>query len=317
MRAPKPLEPDARHATFPPCASQGVLAKAEDLERVFGTSDHKAICLVILQKGELQVSEGERKVELDALFRDVVSVLVEKCVNSQTGRPYTHTLLERALRDIHFAVDPTRPAKVQALQAVDRLREEMPIERARMRLQLDVPEACEGEARDLLSSVGAQTEHLGLADGSFRCTFLADPGCFRQMGTRLQEIAPGKGRLEVVAVSVQEADEVSAGAGPGRPGARGGGMGGGGPATRSRHARPARRPRLPRAHPRPAQAPPHASAAPRRRRGRRRAPFPPAGEGGGGRGGGGGGGGRVGHDACGREERGRVHDQRGGGGRGP
>lgn len=52
----------------------------------------------------------------DALFKDVASVLVQKCVNPETNRPYTGTMLERALRDAHFAVDPKRTAKQQALE---------------------------------------------------------------------------------------------------------------------------------------------------------------------------------------------------------
>lgn len=65
----------------------------------------------------MQVSEKERQVELGAYFRDVASIIVEKCVNPNTQRPYTVGLIERGLRDIHFAVDPARPAKQQVLSS--------------------------------------------------------------------------------------------------------------------------------------------------------------------------------------------------------
>ena len=63
----------------------------------------------------MQLSDKEREVELQNLFRDVASILAEKCVNPQSSKPYTITVLERALRDIHFSVDPKRSAKQQAL----------------------------------------------------------------------------------------------------------------------------------------------------------------------------------------------------------
>ena len=63
----------------------------------------------------MQLSDKEREVELQNLFRDVASILAEKCVNPQSSKPYTLTVLERALRDIHFSVDPKRSAKQQAL----------------------------------------------------------------------------------------------------------------------------------------------------------------------------------------------------------
>jgi ribosome maturation protein SDO1 len=55
-------------------------------------------------------------VELDNLFKDVASVLVEKTINPDTQRPYTLTMLERALRDVHFNIDPKKSAKQQALE---------------------------------------------------------------------------------------------------------------------------------------------------------------------------------------------------------
>ena len=44
---------------------QGVQAKTKDLKAVFGTEDHLQCCLFILEKGELQVSDKEREVQLD------------------------------------------------------------------------------------------------------------------------------------------------------------------------------------------------------------------------------------------------------------
>lgn len=37
-------------------------------------------------------------------------------VNPETSRPYTLTMLERALKDIHFNPDPKKSAKQQALE---------------------------------------------------------------------------------------------------------------------------------------------------------------------------------------------------------
>lgn len=51
--------------------------------------------------------------ELEGSFRDVASIILEKCVNPDTNRPYTMGLIQRGLRDIHFAVDPKRSAKQQ------------------------------------------------------------------------------------------------------------------------------------------------------------------------------------------------------------
>lgn len=64
----------------------------------------------------LQVSDKERQLELDSLFKDVASVLSEKCINPDNNKPYTISMLERALKDVHFSVDLHRNAKQQALE---------------------------------------------------------------------------------------------------------------------------------------------------------------------------------------------------------
>ena len=63
-----------------------------------------------------QISDKERELEFTTLFKDVAGVIADKCINPDTQRPYTLSMVERALRDVHFSVDPKRGAKQQALQ---------------------------------------------------------------------------------------------------------------------------------------------------------------------------------------------------------
>lgn len=67
----------------------------------------------ILAKGELQVSEKERTNQLESMFRDIATIVAEKCVNPETKRPYTVGIIERAMKDIHYSVITTRSTKQQ------------------------------------------------------------------------------------------------------------------------------------------------------------------------------------------------------------
>ena len=62
------------------------------------------------------------------------------------------------MKDIHFAVDPKRSAKQQALEALPSLAERFPIARARMRLQVRLPAGCRPELMALLASQAAEVE---------------------------------------------------------------------------------------------------------------------------------------------------------------
>ena len=59
------------------------------------------------------MSEKERQVESTNVAKDVANIVAEKCVNPETNRPYPVTLIEKAMRDLHFAVVPTKSAKQQ------------------------------------------------------------------------------------------------------------------------------------------------------------------------------------------------------------
>ena len=186
----------------------------------------------ILEKGELQVSDKERHAEYETLYRaralqrsgvrhepssdplpwscsqDVVQVLVDKCVNPHTGRPYTSGVLDRALRATHFSVDPTRSAKQQALDALPRLAASFPIARARMRFRLLLPAPCEAALLVLLAGQEHSVESrepCGAAGLSLVVT--VEPGAFRLLDAFTREQCEGQGRMEVLALAVVQEGE--------------------------------------------------------------------------------------------------------------
>jgi ribosome maturation protein SDO1 len=102
--------------------SRGIHARAADLLEAFGTDDSLKCAMVILDKGEFEAGELERAAQYDALFRDIAATVAEKCINPTTRRPYPLAFVEKALRDVHFSVVPTKTAKQQALKAIASLR---------------------------------------------------------------------------------------------------------------------------------------------------------------------------------------------------
>ena len=59
------------------------------------------------------MSERERQAQLESMFRDIATIVADKCVNPETKRPYTVGIIERGMKDIHFSVKPTRSTKQQ------------------------------------------------------------------------------------------------------------------------------------------------------------------------------------------------------------
>lgn len=71
-----------------------------------------------MDKGELQVAGKERESQLSSQFRDIATIVMQKTINPETQRPYTISMIERLMHDIHFAVDPHNSSKKQVISYV-------------------------------------------------------------------------------------------------------------------------------------------------------------------------------------------------------
>jgi len=184
--------------------SKGQTAKKEDLIAAFGIEDQTKICIEILEKGELQVSDKERHQHLDNLFKEIATIVSDKCVNPETKRPYTVTMIEQSMKDAHFSINPTKNAKQQALEVIKLLQSSgtLPIERAEMKIRLDVPikegKKIKEKLHKLIKKV--ETEEINSTSLEIVCTI--DPGKFKELDSLLNAETKGKAQIEVQSFKV-------------------------------------------------------------------------------------------------------------------
>ena len=137
--------------------SQGVVAKKDELQMCFKTSDQEKILLTILKQGEIQVTEKERQAHRKNLFNEIATIVAGKCVDSDTQKPLTVNYVESAMKDLHYNPNPSKPAKVQALEVITLLQDKLPIMRAQMRIQVEIPgkdaKAVADKLRPFLASI--------------------------------------------------------------------------------------------------------------------------------------------------------------------
>ncbi|KAG0464429.1 hypothetical protein HPP92_020498 [Vanilla planifolia] len=179
--------------------SKGVLAKSKELVEAFKTSDQTVICKEILEKGELQVAGKEREMQLSSQFRDIATIVMQKTINPETQRPYTISMIERLMHEIHFAVDPNSSSKKQALEVIKELQERYPIKRVPMRIRFIIPETNLSVLSEKLSIWNANfvLKDLSGVQPSVVCEI--DPALFRDCDVLVRGL---QGRLEILAVSV-------------------------------------------------------------------------------------------------------------------
>ena len=75
--------------------------------------------LKILNKGEVQVSGMERDAQLGNSFREIATIVADKCVNPLTKLPYPVGMIEKAMNDLHFSVNFNKNSKQQVKKNAD------------------------------------------------------------------------------------------------------------------------------------------------------------------------------------------------------
>lgn len=70
-------------------------------------------CVQILDKGELQVSEKERAAATESSVKEIATIVADMCIDPDTKRPYTVTVIEKAMHEAHFSLKANRSAKQQ------------------------------------------------------------------------------------------------------------------------------------------------------------------------------------------------------------
>ncbi|MQL76545.1 hypothetical protein Taro_008928 [Colocasia esculenta] len=184
--------------------SKGVLAKSKDMIAAFGTDDQSKICLEILEKGELQVAGKERESQLSSQFRDIATIVMQKTVNPQTQHPYTISMIERLMHEIHFAVDPSQNSKKQALEVIRELQKHFPIKRSPMRLRLIIPERNTSSLMEKLNIWNANVISKDESANQLYIVCEMEPSFFRDCDSLVRNL---QGRLEILADSVHAEGE--------------------------------------------------------------------------------------------------------------
>lgn len=190
---------------------KGVIAKKAELSKAFNTTDQDKIIEMILEKGEIQVSTEERKLQLDNSFKDIAQIVVEKCINPETGRPLTVGMVEKAMKDIHYSVKAGKNPKQQALEVIKLLKDksDFPIARAPMRMKMILPE---GEVEKVKTELKDEIQKIEREDKSGErreIVILIDPSNFRYVEEAIKKQTNETGSVEVLTLVVHSEGETN------------------------------------------------------------------------------------------------------------
>ncbi|GMM53874.1 guanine nucleotide exchange factor [Maudiozyma humilis] len=181
--------------------SKGLVASKEDLQKCFGTTNVDDIIKLILQKGEIQLSEKERQIMLNKINNEMLTIISAKCINPKSKKRYPPTMIHKALVELKFSPVVGKAAKLQALEAIKLLiaKQIIPIVRARMKVKVAMKINGElAETVEKLKKLFITKEQESETADSWECTGLIDPVSYRDIVTLCDKV----GTLQVLDMAV-------------------------------------------------------------------------------------------------------------------
>lgn len=189
--------------------SKGQVANNDDLMGAFGTTNQDDIIKEMLDKGEIQLNEKERTANLRQKQNEFLNIISTKCINPKSKKRYPPSIIQKALNELKFHVNPNKPAKLQALEAIKLLtaKQLLPIVRAQMKIKVILVnrvkhQVYEPYIKPLLDVIEDESQ----LDKVFEVVSIIDPTNYRVIVDVLQgehaKIKRGEGTVEVLDMAV-------------------------------------------------------------------------------------------------------------------
>lgn len=188
--------------------SKGQVANNEDLLAGFGLTNHDEIILEILDKGEIQLNEKERSANLQQKQNEFLNLISTKCINPRSKKRYPPSMIQKALNQLKFHLNPNKPAKTQALEAIKLLISEqlMPIARAQMKVKVTLLARVQSVFDEHLAPLLDKIEDTSQLDKLFEVIAVIDPSNYKNIVDILQgvgsDLKKGEGSVEVLDMAV-------------------------------------------------------------------------------------------------------------------
>jgi ribosome maturation protein SDO1 len=177
---------------------KGLRASSEKLKLHFGTDDHAKAALEILRRGELNLTQEQRKRLTDEKRKAIIAAISKNFVDPRTMLPHPPTRIDHAMQEARVNIDPFQDSNEQMKTVVESLRTILPLKSEKIRLQVKVAAQYSGQAIGVLKNYGEIIKEDWLADGTLSAIVEIPAGGQPGLLDRLGSTTKGAAQVTVV-----------------------------------------------------------------------------------------------------------------------
>lgn len=120
-------------------AKKGMAASETAIKQIFETNDVEAVAKVIIQKGEIQLTQEYRDRIREEKRKQIISIIHRNGVDPRTHLPHPPQRIENAFIEAKVHVDEFKPVQEQVQEALHKLRPILPIKFEVKELAIKIP----------------------------------------------------------------------------------------------------------------------------------------------------------------------------------
>jgi ribosome maturation protein SDO1 len=179
-------------------ANKGLRASSEKLKAHFGTDDHAKAAQEVLRRGELNLTQEQRKRLTEEKRKAIVAAISKNFVDPRTTLPHPPVRIEQAMQEARVSVDPFQDANEQMKVVIDKLRTILPLKSEKVKFQVKVPAQYSGQAIGVLKNYGEILKEDWMADGTLSAIVEIPAGGQPGLLDRLGSTTKGAAQVTVV-----------------------------------------------------------------------------------------------------------------------
>ena len=179
-------------------ANKGLRASSEKLKLHFGTNDHSKAAVEVLKRGQLNLTQEQRKRLTEEKRRAVVALISKNFVDPRTTLPHPPMRIEQAMLEARVSIDPFQDANEQMKTTVEALRTILPLKSEKVKLQVRVAAHYTGQTIGILKNFGEILKEDWGADGSLSAIVEIPAGGQPGLLDRLGSTTKGAAQVTVV-----------------------------------------------------------------------------------------------------------------------
>ncbi|MDV3293269.1 MAG: ribosome assembly factor SBDS [Nitrososphaerales archaeon] len=179
-------------------STKGLRVGSEKLKKYFETDDESKAALEVLKRGELNLTQEQRKRLTEEKRKAIVAIISKNFVDPKTSLPHPPIRIEQAMLEARVTVDPFQDANEQTKTVLERLRTILPLKSEKVRLQVRVSPQYSGQTIGVLKNFGEIKKEDWGADGTLSAIVEIPAGGQPGLLDRLGSTTKGAAQVTVV-----------------------------------------------------------------------------------------------------------------------